>query len=396
VTVNGAAGPSGVSAISCSLDGAPYQVFAQPSVQVPVNGVGVHHLTCSDANSARDAAGQVASSAPQTWTLSIREPTVGVLGFSRLVNALRCHRVTVRVTRPGRVVLVHRRHRVVAIHRRAHSRLERVERCRPRVVFRRVTTVVTVRRHHKLVKVKRTRTVRVVLVPKVVGARVKRVPYGHATTVGGWLGTTAGTGLGGQPVQVLTAPDNGLKQFTPAAVVSTAASGFWSARLPAGPSRLVIAVYHGGALTEPDLSGLVRVVVPANVRLLSVTPRVPWGGTVRIVGQLEGGYLPPGGALVRLRIGHGSRPLTYGVQEHVEGNGLFTTTYTFGAGDPAVHVSFWFQIASLPTGNYPYAPAQSSRHYVLVGGHSTKKTASSRHHRGGHVRHKRGRRRHHR
>jgi len=142
----------------------------------------------------------VASSTPQTWTLSIREPTVGVLSFSRLVNALRCHRVTVRVSRPGRVVLVHRRHKVIAIHRRAHSRLERVERCRPRVVLRRVTTVVTVRRHHHhLVKVKRTRTVRVVLVPRVVGARVKRVSYGHATTVGGWLGTTAGTGLGGQP-----------------------------------------------------------------------------------------------------------------------------------------------------------------------------------------------------
>ena len=32
-------------------------------------------------------------------------------------------------------------------------------------------------------------------------------------------------------------------------------------------------------------------------------PAVPWGGTVRIVGELDGGYLPPGGALVRLRIG---------------------------------------------------------------------------------------------
>jgi len=97
-------------------------------------------------------------------------------------------------------------------------------------------------------------------------------------------------------VQVLTAPDNGLNQFTPLAVVTTAPNGFWTAPLPAGPSRLVIAAYHGGALTEPDFSGLVRVVVPARVRLISVTRRVPWGGTVRIVGQLDGVYLPPGGA----------------------------------------------------------------------------------------------------
>jgi len=384
VDVTGTAGPSGVSSVSCSLDGAPYQSYAQASVQVPVSGVGVHHLTCSASNNARDAAGQVASSAPQTWALSIREPTVGVLSFSRLVNALRCHKVTVRVNRPRRVVLVHRGHKVVAIHRGAHSRLERVERCRPRVVLRRVTTVVTVRRHHKLVQVKRTRTVRVVLVPRVVGARVKRVPYGHRATVGGWLGTAAGAGLGGQPVQVLTAPDNGQHAFTPLTTVTTAPNGFWSVDLPAGPSRLVIAVYHGAALTEPDFSGLVRVVVPAQVRLISVTRRVAWDGTVQIVGQLDGGYLPPGGALVRLRIGQGSAVLTYGVETHVTGSGRFTTAYRFGAGDPAVHRSFFFQLASLPTGNYPYAPAASRRLSVIVGGHpgiAHHSATTPRHHR---------------
>ena len=92
--------------------------------------------------------------------------------------------------------------------------------------------------------------------------------------------------------------------------------------------------------------------------------RVPWGGTVRIVGQLVGGYLPPGGALVRLRIGYGSARTTYGVQEHVTGDGRFSTTYTFGLGDPSVFRTYWFQIASLPMGNYPFAPPR------LAGGRS--------------------------
>jgi hypothetical protein len=96
--------------------------------------------------------------------------------------------------------------------------------------------------------------------------------------------------------------------------------------------------------------------------------RQPWGGTIHIVGQLDGGYLPAGGALVRLRIGFGSAYTTYGVQEHVSGNGRFTTTYTFGEGDPNVHRAYWFQIASLPMGNYPFAPASSDRRTVLVGG----------------------------
>jgi hypothetical protein len=114
----------------------------------------------------------------------------------------------------------------------------------------------------------------------------------------------------------------------------------------------------------------VRETVPAEVKLLSVWPRtVAWGGTVRLVGQLVGGYLPPGGALVRLRIGQGAAVTTYGVREHVAGNGRFATTYTFGIGDPAMYRSFWFQIASLPMGDYPYGPGASRRVSVLVGGH---------------------------
>ena len=80
-------------------------------------------------------------------------------------------------------------------------------------------------------------------------------------------------------------------------------------------------------------SGQVTAIVPADVKLLDVWPRhVPWGGTVHLVGQLLGGYLPPGGALVRLRIGYGSTYNTYGVQEHVAGDGRFSTVAKFGPG----------------------------------------------------------------
>ena len=57
------------------------------------------------------------------------------------------------------------------------------------------------------------------------------------------------------------------------------------------------------------------------------------------------------------------------MQTHVTGNGRFSTTYSFGVGDPTVHVTYWFQIGSLPQGDYPYAPAVSRRSYVVVGGH---------------------------
>jgi hypothetical protein len=185
----------------------------------------------------------------------------------------------------------------------------------------------------------------------------------------GWLGTATGNALGGQPVRILTAPDNGSGAFTQATVATASVDGSWSVRLPAGPSRLVEAVYDGASTVEPTSSGQIQVIVPASVKLLSVSPHhVGWGGTVRIAGQLKGGYLPAAGTLVRLRIGFGSGYTTYGVQEHVTGNGRFTTTYTFGAGIPGVRRRYWFQIASLPVGDYPYAPANSRRITVTVGG----------------------------
>jgi len=371
VTATGSAGPSGVSGIGCSVDGSPYQWHPQATVQVPVAGVGVHKVTCYSGNNANDPSGNVATSAPQTWTISIRQPTVSGIGFAKLVDSLLCHRVIERVKVPGRWVTVRRHHRRVRVWKRAGTRRERVTRCHPRVVRRRIAVWATVTRRGKPVRVKRYKTVRVVLVPHVVMHSTKWVGHGKGTTVSGWLGMPDGTALGGQVVQVLTAPDNGLGQFSQAAVATTAANGSWSARLPAGPSRLVEASYGGASTLEPSVSAQVHLVVPAKVKLLSVSPsRVAWSGTVRITGQLLGGYLPATGALVRLRIGQGSTYQTYGVQEHVVGNGRFTTTYTFGAGDPAVYRSFWFQIATLPMGgDYPYAPAASGRRSVLVGGH---------------------------
>jgi hypothetical protein len=227
-----------------------------------------------------------------------------------------------------------------------------------------------VKRGGKIRRVKRHRSIRVVVLPHVVNHTSRRVGHGRATVVNGWLGMPNGTALGGERVVVLTAPDNGLGQLSQVAVTTTAANGSWSAQLPAGPSRMVEAIFPGTATLEPTTSAQVRVLVPGIVKLITVTPRrVPWGGTVRIVGRLLGGYLPPGGALVRLRIGLGASYTTYGVQEHVSGNGRFSTIYTFGIGDPSIYRSYWFQIASLPMGNYPWQPAASRKESVLVGGH---------------------------
>jgi hypothetical protein len=375
VTATASGSPSGIAEIDCSVDGGPTQRYSesgalQPSAQVPVSGLGVHTIQCSADNTAVAQDGSHGWSSPATTTLKIGEPTGAAIYFGKVINALRCNRVRERVRVPAYWVTVRRHHKLVRVRRRAHTKVAKVVRCHPRTARRRVTVWVTVRRHGKKVRVRRRKLVRVVLPPRLVGSTTLRVRYGHGATVSGWLGTYAGIALGGQTVRVLTAPDNGLGEFSRAAAATTAANGSWTAELPAGPSRLVEAVYDGGSTTEASQSAQVQLVVPAEVKLLRVWPRrVPWGATVHLTGQLVGGYLPPGGALVRLRIGYGSTYFTYGVQEHVGGDGRFSTVASFGPGDPSIFRTYWFQIASLPMGDYPFAPAASRRVTVIVGGH---------------------------
>jgi hypothetical protein len=393
VTATAGGSLSGIAEIDCSVDGGPIERYSeggaqQASVQVPVSGLGEHTVQCSAANTAVAQDGSHGwSVAPATTTLKIGEPTLSAISFSRIVDKLRCARVRKRVRIPAHWVTVRRHHKVVRIHRRARTKIVKVMRCHPRTVRRRVTVWVTVVRHGKRVRVKRKKVVRVVLLPRVVYKAKHRVRHGHGAIVHGWLATATGVPLGGQVVRVLTAADDNAGRFSQAAVVTTAADGGWGAWLPAGPSRLVEAVYDGAATTEASASGQARLIVPAEVKLLRVWPRrVPWGATLHLTGQLVGGYLPPGGALVRLRLGYRSTYNTYGVQEHVTGNGRFSTTATFGPGDPRIHRTYWFQVASLPMGgDYPYAPAASRRVTVIVGGHP--KIAARHHRRGRHSSH---------
>jgi hypothetical protein len=378
VTATAGGSPSGIADVVCSVDGGPAQSYSGGSAQVPVNGIGTHTVSCYAQDNAVDPSGAHGQSSTATTSLKIGQPTMVGIAFDKLVG-LRCHAARVRAEVPGHWITVRRHGKRVKVKTRAHTRVERLMRCHPRTVRRRTVVFVRQRRHGHLVKVKRIKIVRVVVPPRVIARTSRAVGFGRGTTVNGYLGTVAGIAIGGHAVRILTAPDNGGGQFTQAAVVTTAANGTWTATLPPGPSRIVEAVYGGGPTTEGASSGQVRVIVPAKVKLLSVSPRVAWGGTVRITGQLFGGYIPPGGALVRLRIGQGSSYQTYGVQEHVTGNGRFTTTYTFGAGYAGIYKSYWFQIATLPMGNYPYAPAASGRRSVLVGGHPRPPAAHRRH-----------------
>ncbi|HLY49561.1 MAG TPA: carboxypeptidase-like regulatory domain-containing protein [Solirubrobacteraceae bacterium] len=196
----------------------------------------------------------------------------------------------------------------------------------------------------------------------------RRVAYGKRVVVEGRLTTSAGAPIPSAPISILAAANNGLSDYRQAASAKTDATGAWSVTLPAGPSRLISAVYSGSATIQSSRADG-TVTVPAEVRVLRVWPRhVKWGGRVHVEAQLLGGFLPPGGALVRLRLGYGNAKITYGVREHVGGNGRFEVTNRFGPGPPGLIRHYWLQECSLPESDYPFAAACGARSAVSVGG----------------------------
>jgi hypothetical protein len=355
VTATAGAGPSGVAGISCSVDNAPPQWYASASAQVPVQGVGAHQVSCYSENNAHDTSGQPASSAAAGWNLSIRVPTLVGAALTKLVNPPKCVRRTERVRVPGRWIKIHRGGKVVRVHHRAHTRKVHVVRCHIRVVRRRVR----VHGHW--------RKIRVPLIPHFATNTVERTGYGDKAIAIGWLGGSDGTALGGQPVEILTAPNNGSNQFTAVATVTTAANGVWALQLPAGPSRLVEAYYGGSSSTEPTSSGDAQLIVPSRLSLKVKPKHVSWGKAIVISGRMFGGYIPANRSvsqLLRLKIGIDHVSQTAGIP-NVRLDGGFRTRYCFNPGHGVVR--FWFSVSTLNEADYPFAPASTSRRYVVVG-----------------------------
>jgi hypothetical protein len=192
----------------------------------------------------------------------------------------------------------------------------------------------------------------------------QRVTFGQSITVHGLLTTAQGIPITGAGLQVMTAPDNQLGQFTQAAVATTDSAGMWSATLPPGPSRIVKAVYDGAPTILPAV-GQANMIVPAKVLLTNVWPRrTGWGSTIRISGRVLGGYVPASSKLLRLDIGVVGLSKIQGIP-NIAPDGRFSVTYTFEPGYGVVQ--FWFSVSTLAEADYPFAPGHSRRVTVTVG-----------------------------
>jgi hypothetical protein len=360
VSATATAGPGGVAAIYCSVDGGAYAQHPGASAEIPVSGIGPHQVSCYAQNNAIDPNGRPASSPTETFQMTIRQPVAAAITFSRIANSLRCHKTKIKVRGAARIVKRHGRK--VKVRGRVH--VTTVMRCHARTAMRKVTVIE--HRHGKAVAV--TKLKRVVLLPHVVDQPKLRVAYGKGATVSGLLVLGNGSApLAGRAVQVLAAPDNGLGQFAPVATVVTGADGSWSAALPAGPSRLIEAVYAGDSNTEPVTSAQVDLIVPARIGT-SISPRVlPWKATVTIRGHLEGGYVPPDGVALRLLVRYpGSRRGTPLLALRTNARGSFRIEWSFYSGRGVASYPLWISTTATES-DYPFAASAGPRISVTFG-----------------------------
>jgi len=186
----------------------------------------------------------------------------------------------------------------------------------------------------------------------------KVVPYGKPFTIHGLLVTTQGVPVTDSPVDILTAPANGVGQFRKATTATTTASGAWTAKLPAGPSRIIRTSYGGSATVLPA-AGRATVAVPARIALSASSRSVRWAGIVTLRGHLEGGYVPRDGVALRLLIRLPGRSQPYEpVPFRTNAKGEFVIHWTWGQGSGVV--TYPFAVATTATeSDYPFAASRS-------------------------------------
>lgn len=375
VNATATAGPSGVQGIWCSVDGVSYTEHAGASAQIPISGLGSHETSCYAQSNSESANGVPAVSVTESLSMTIRQPTEAAVNFSTLKDPLRCHHLTIRVP-AHRQIVVRRGHKITV---RGRPRRRRELRCKARTV-RRVVTIV-VRRHGKPVRVRQRE--RIVVLPHHISELARRVAFGHGASVSGVLLTNDGTPIAGQAVQVLTAPDNGLRQFTPATSATTSSTGTWTAHLPAGPSRLVLASYEGSTTLEPTVSNVAQLTVPARISV-AITPRkLPWHGTITVRGHLIGGYVPADGVALRLLVRYpNSKKPTPLLALRTTSTGAFAFTWSYHHGRGIA--TYPVMVSTTATeSDFPFAASSSSPVDVTFGKATPRRTRRRRraHHR---------------
>jgi hypothetical protein len=280
-------------------------------------------------------------------TLPLRSASSSIVSFKKIVDPRLAKKLKERV-RVGFHYKIEKRHgkkvRVkVGGHFKTITVIKRVERC--------TTKKVKIAAHKY--KLKRTCTA-----PKLSFTHKATVGHGKKTTIYGELTTSQSVALAGQTVEILTTPKHGDGKTRQIATATTNATGGWSAKVPAGPSRTIKA-YFPGTNTILPTSGSGQVTVPAFIKLGATPHQLPWSSSVTLSGHLVGGYVPPDGVAMRLLIKIPGRKTLYEPKPfRTDRHGAFKFKWSFGTGSGVDRLHFAVGLVASES-DYPFAAHNS-------------------------------------
>jgi hypothetical protein len=279
--------------------------------------------------------------------LPLRTASSSIVSFKKIVDPRLARKVKERVRVGFHYVTVKKHGKKVKVKKGGHYKtitvIKRVERC--------TTTRVKIAKH----KYKLKRTCKA---PKLTYTRKATVGHGKKVKIYGELTTSQNVALAGQTVEILARPKNGDGKTRQIGTATTNATGGWSARVAAGPSR-TIKGYYAGVDTVLPTSGSAQLLVRARIDVSASVTKLPWNGIITIHGKLKGGYVPHDGVALRLLIKLPGRKQLYSpVAFRTTSNGTFSVRWTWGTGRGVA--KYPFSVATTANeSDYPFVAASS-------------------------------------
>jgi hypothetical protein len=183
-----------------------------------------------------------------------------------------------------------------------------------------------------------------------------RAREGQSVTVGGRLTNQTGTPIPAATLEVLSQTVGSNASFAVIGHASTDASGVFTFRVPAGPSRVIRTGYRAftndsGYDATADLAENVTATTS-----LGVTPKRLRGRTFTFYGQVHAGSFPPRQQVdIKALIGSSWTHVTFAA---VASNGRFKVRYRLK--HYYSHVTFIFRATPVASPIWPYEPQQSN------------------------------------
>lgn len=196
----------------------------------------------------------------------------------------------------------------------------------------------------------------------------RSIPYGHGVRFGGRLRSTAGSPLGGLPIQVVESFDGSSPPAPRTTTIETAADGSFAIHVAPGPSRRVEAVFAGNRVLTRAGAGTVHLGVLAGVRLRTSRATTRIGGApVVFSGRVAGmpGSASTGGRPVELQFQLPGTPWSEFRTVQTDAHGRFRYPYAF-SDDDSRGVRFQFRARVPEQEGWPYE-AGISRPVTVTG-----------------------------